>query len=548
MLTESGSTWSQSAVLTDAGGDLADTTANGTVAISSDAMSVVAGAPIHPLADNPAQGAAYLFTKSGSSWSQTAQLTNAADGAKNDNLGTSVGFSGQTVLAGASGHTVGGKHGQGTVYLFGSSATGPPESLSAGGPATAPPGYPLSESSMYARLLGVSAPTGTITFKVFGPQSSPPTSCTSGGTTVGTASATGDDGTYYPNSNYTPIPSGDYWWYATYSGDSKNKPAASACGVGMGETVVPERLEMYASAPANDHIGTAIPASAISAELIGGTSPTGKMTFTVFGPQSSAPTSCTSGGKTVGTATVAGDGAYHPSASSLRKPRATTGGMRATAATPTTTRRPPSAASTWPRTVVPSATAANPSLKVTAPSNVTVGTEIAASSLSAILGGGSSPTGSIQFDLYGPQSSPPSSCPPGYGPPPVAVSGNGTYHPGYPFTPETAGHYWWYASYSGDVKNNPAASRCGASMAETVVTASPTMPTVTAVKPAVGPVGGGTKVAVTGTNFVSGSTTVDFGHVPGTSVTVSSSTGLTVISPASSAGSVDLTVTTPAGG
>jgi hypothetical protein len=31
------------------------------------------------------------------------------------------------------------------------------------------------------------------------------------------------------------------------------------------------------------------------------------------------------------------------------------------------------------------------------------------------------------------------------------------------------GHYWWYASYGGDASDNPAASTCGPSMAETVV-------------------------------------------------------------------------------
>ena len=39
----------------------------------------------------------------------------------------------------------------------------------------------------------------------------------------------------------------------------------------------------------------------------------GTITFTVFGPQATAPTACTGGGTTVGTATVAGNGTYNPS-------------------------------------------------------------------------------------------------------------------------------------------------------------------------------------------------------------------------------------------
>jgi hypothetical protein len=50
--------------------------------------------------------------------------------------------------------------------------------------------------------------------------------------------------------------------------------------------------------------------------------------------------------------------------------------------------------------------------------------------------------------------------------------GNGTYHPSAGFTPVSTGSYWWFASYGGDLSDNPAASACGGSMAETVVPAS----------------------------------------------------------------------------
>ncbi len=75
---------------------------------------------------------------------------------------------------------------------------------------------------------------------------------------------------------------------------------------------------------------------------------------------------------------------------------------------------------------------------------------------------------------------------------------------------------------------------------------APTPPTVTNVNPTSGPQAGGTPVTVTGTGFVSGSTTVDFGSNPGTSVSVTNSTTLTVNSP-SGTGTVDVTVTTAGG-
>jgi alpha-tubulin suppressor-like RCC1 family protein len=98
-------------------------------------------------------------------------------------------------------------------------------------------GTPIAASSISAVLVAGSSPTGTITFTVFGPQSSPPTSCTSGGTTVGTANVSGS-GSYQPSAGFTPPSPGDYWWYASYGGDAGDEPTASACGALMAQTLV----------------------------------------------------------------------------------------------------------------------------------------------------------------------------------------------------------------------------------------------------------------------------------------------------------------------
>ena len=81
---------------------------------------------------------------------------------------------------------------------------------------------------------GTNNATATITFTVFGPDSEP-TSCTSGGTTLGTATPAGD-GTYTSSGTFTPSLAGDYWWYASSAGDANNNAAASACTTGMSET------------------------------------------------------------------------------------------------------------------------------------------------------------------------------------------------------------------------------------------------------------------------------------------------------------------------
>jgi len=72
-------------------------------------------------------------------------------------------------------------------------------------------------------------------------------------------------------------------------------------------------------------------------------------------------------------------------------------------------------------------------------------------------------------------------------------------------------------------------------------------PTATGVSPSTGATNGGTPVTITGTNFY-GPASVTFGGTPATDVTVVSPSEITADSPAENAGSVPVTVKTPAGG
>lgn len=69
---------------------------------------------------------------------------------------------------------------------------------------------------------------------------------------------------------------------------------------------------------------------------------------------------------------------------------------------------------------------------------------------------------------------------------------------------------------------------------------------VTSLSPVTGPITGGTTVTLVGTGFT-GATSVSFGSVPGTGLSVTSDGELSVVTPAAGAGAVDVTVTTPAG-
>jgi IPT/TIG domain len=71
-------------------------------------------------------------------------------------------------------------------------------------------------------------------------------------------------------------------------------------------------------------------------------------------------------------------------------------------------------------------------------------------------------------------------------------------------------------------------------------------PTVKKIVPKKGATSGGTSVTITGTGF-SGATAVRFGGTAASSFEVKSATSITAVSPAHSAGTIDVTVTTPGG-
>jgi len=82
-----------------------------------------------------------------------------------------------------------------------------------------------------------------------------------------------------------------------------------------------------------------------------------------------------------------------------------------------------------------------------------------------------------------------------------------------------------------------------------LLTVSAPVPTVSAVSPVSGPVGGGNSVTITGTGFSTASNTgaVLFGATPAGPYSIDSNTQITATAPAGTAGTIDITVTTPGG-
>src|SRR5206468_3053516 len=112
-------TWTQQAQLTASDGAVSDAF-GWSVAISGD--TAVVGAFVDDVGANVDQGSAYVFVRSGTTWTQQAQLT-ASDGAVSDAFGWSVAISGDTAVVAAFVDDVGANVDQGSAYVFVRSGT-----------------------------------------------------------------------------------------------------------------------------------------------------------------------------------------------------------------------------------------------------------------------------------------------------------------------------------------------------------------------------------------------------------------------------------------
>ncbi len=121
MFTRSGTTWTQQAKLTAADGAAGDQFGY-SVAISGDTVVITANADDNDV-NGIDSGSAYVFTRSGTTWSQQAKLT-AADGASRDWFGVRVAISGDTavITADADDDDVNGVD-SGSAYVFTRSGT-----------------------------------------------------------------------------------------------------------------------------------------------------------------------------------------------------------------------------------------------------------------------------------------------------------------------------------------------------------------------------------------------------------------------------------------
>jgi hypothetical protein len=339
-----------------------------------------------------------------------------------------------------------------------------------------------------ALLSGGVSPTGSITFSLYGPNNA---TCTGAPIFTATAPVAGNGA--YGSGNFTTASAGTYRWIANYSGDANNSATANACNA-ANETV--------AVAQASPAVATTASAAAIvggpisdAALLSGGVSPTGSITFSLYGPNNAT---CTGAPIFTSTVPVAGNGAYGSgnfttaSVGTYRWIANYSGDANNKAVTNTCNGANESVA----------VSQAAPVVATTASAAVIVGGTI---SDSALLSSGVSSTGTITFNLYGPNNATCTGAP--LFTATVPVAGNGTYGSGN-FTTTSAGTYRWIANYSGDANNSATANACNA--ANESVAVSRAAPGVASTASAAVLVGGTISDAATLTGAANATGTITF--------------------------------------
>jgi hypothetical protein len=292
-----------------------------------------------------------------------------------------------------------------------------------------------------ATLSGATAnATGTITFNLYGPNDA--TCATSIFSSTATVSGNGN----YNSGSFTPTTVGTYRWIANYSGDANNNGTANGCNEANEATVVGPRspaLTTQASAPIVIGSGSLSDVATLSGATANAT---GTITFNLYGPNDAT---CASSIFT-SAATVNGNGNYTsgsftPTTVGTYTWIANYGGDTNNTATANACNEANESTIVSPR---------NPALTTQASPTITLGGSL--TDVATLSGATTTATGTITFDLYGPNDA---TCASSIFSSVVSVSGNGSYTSA-SFTPTAVGTYRWIANYSGDINNIATANGC----------------------------------------------------------------------------------------
>ncbi len=319
-----------------------------------------------------------------------------------------------------------------------------------------PAGSPIFD---FATLGNGANPTGTITFLLYEPGD---TTCSN---PVSTTSVPVNGNGNYQSPSFTTNRAGVYQYVAQYSGDANNDPVATACGDPAGQVTMGKRVPTFSTqasptVPTNGQVTD----TATLGSGSGPNGPTGTITFNLYGPLN---LTCTPPAAFTSTVPVSGNGQYTsapftPTQAGTYQWIAQYSGDADNVAASTICVDPAESVIVTPGGLI------TPTLVTTASPSVAVGGQV---SDSATLSGGTLPTGSITFTLYGPDDATCAGAP-AFTSAPIAVNGNGQYDSG-PFTTTAAGTFRWRATYTGDVTHNAVSTACNDANESVVVTAGP---------------------------------------------------------------------------
>ncbi|MEA2828230.1 MAG: hypothetical protein QOG43_2669 [Actinomycetota bacterium] len=333
---------------------------------------------------------------------------------------------------------------------------------------SAPAGGPISDTAtVTGGVAPAPAPTGTVTFTLFGPAN--PTCTGAPIFTSATRPLGGGPPPTATSATFVPPGPGTYNWVAVYSGDGNYPSATSPCGAANEASIVNQAAITTAATPAVT-IGSPV---SDTATVNGGTGPvpTGTVTFTLFGPGN--PT-CT-GAPIFTSAAVPLAGGPPPTANSGNFTPTAVGTYNWVAVYSGDAAYPTATSACGAANEASVVSAAQPTIATQALSPVTLTQAIRDTATVTGAAGAPTPTGTVTFTLFGP-SNPTCTGAPIFtsaarplagGPPPTATSAD--------FTPTAVGTYNWVAVYSGDANNATVTSPCGAPNEASVITSTPTI-------------------------------------------------------------------------
>lgn len=288
-------------------------------------------------------------------------------------------------------------------------------------------------------VTGGYGPTGTVTFRLYGPGDA---SCSGTPVSTSTVALAGDSAI---SASYSPTAAGTYRWVASYGGDANNKAASGSCDDPDEATTV-ARAKPAITTSATEFAAFGAAAISDRATVSGGYSPTGTVTFRAYGPDD---TTCAGSPVFVDTAPLVGgsatSAAFNAPVPGVYQWVAVYGGdgnnVTASGA----------CGDAAEKSVVGKM---KPALTTTASPNVPMGGKVHDT---AKVTGPFAPTGSVTFALFGP-ADPTCSGVPVFTTTAPLSGGSAT---SAPYTTTATGTYHWVATYNGDERNQSVAGTCG---------------------------------------------------------------------------------------